>query len=176
MVHADASKLIEKLENTGALYIMSRKHKNCIEIDFQTKEELNMGNLNLENLPFFEFTQLITEENTKPALTESDMPIAFFIANWLIDEERYWETHELLEDIWHISHGNIREYFHGLTLLAVAGVQWQTQREDIARSTYIRAVTKLRSSEINMEFVESLPQAYVYPLKIRIPEDMPQIE
>ena len=176
VVQAETSKLIEKLQDSGAFYIMARNHTDCTEIDFQTREEVDMVNLSLENLSFFVFTQLIPDENNKPAANENNMRIAIFMANWLIGEERYWETHELLEDIWHISGGNIREYFHGLTLLAVAGVQWQTGREDIARATYIRAVAKLRSSGINMEFVESLPQVYVYPLKIRIPEDVPRME
>ena len=176
MVQAETSKLIEKLENAGAFYIMARNHTDCTEIDFQTREEVNMANLSLENFSFFVFTQLIPDENNKPTVNENNIQMAIFIANWLIGEERYWETHELLENIWHISHGNFREYFHGLTLLAVAGVQWQTNREDIARATYLRALTKLRSSGINMEFVESLSQTYVYPLKIRIPEDMPLAE
>ena len=176
VVQAETSKLIEKLESAGAFYIMARNHTGCTEIDFQTREEINMANLSLENLSFFVFTQLISDENNKPAYNEKSTQTAIFIANWLIGKERYWETHELLEDIWHISHGNFREYFHGLTLLAVAGVQWQTNREDIARATYLRALTKLRSSGINEEFVESLPQTYVYPLKIRIPEDMHMAE
>ncbi|MEM0157211.1 MAG: DUF309 domain-containing protein [Thermoplasmataceae archaeon] len=164
--------MLGKLEAFGARYIMERKHTDSIEIDFQTKEDLNMGQLNLDSIPFFIFTQLLRDENKNNITTESDTRIALFVANCLFREERYWETHELLEDIWHISQGNIRSYFHGLTLLAIAGVQWQTHREEIARSTYLRAVSMLRMSGINRRFVNSLPSGYLYPLQITIPEEI----
>ncbi len=164
--------MLLKLEALGGIYIMERKHTDGIEIDFQTKEDLNMGQLNLGSIPFFIFTQLLRNESKNNVAIESDTRIALFVADCLFHEERYWEAHELLEDIWHISQGNVRDYFHGITLLAVAGVQWQTRREEIAMSTYLRAVSRIRISGINRRFADSLPSRYVYPLQINIPGEI----
>jgi hypothetical protein len=65
----------------------------------------------------------------------------------LFNEERYWECHEVLEQIWHPAKGTERDIIQGLILTAAALVHAQKEENDVCFSMLRRAKTKLDSLE-----------------------------
>lgn len=65
----------------------------------------------------------------------------------LFNEERYWECHEVLEQIWHPAKGTERDIIQGLILTAAALVHAQKDEKDVCFSMLKKAKTKLGSLE-----------------------------
>jgi uncharacterized protein len=61
----------------------------------------------------------------------------------LFNQERYWEAHEVLEEIWHPATGVDRDVIQGLILTAAAFVHYQKNENDICLSILGRARGKL---------------------------------
>jgi uncharacterized protein len=61
----------------------------------------------------------------------------------LFNQERFWESHEVLEDIWHPATGVERDIIQGLILTAAALVHYQKHENDVCISILGRAVKKL---------------------------------
>ena len=61
----------------------------------------------------------------------------------LFNQERYWEAHEVLEEIWHPATGTDRDVIQGLILTAAAFVHYQKNENDICLSILGRARGKL---------------------------------
>ena len=63
----------------------------------------------------------------------------------LFNQERFWEAHELLEEIWHPATGVERDIIQGLILTAAALVHYQKNENDVCVSILGRAKSKLRT-------------------------------
>ncbi len=63
----------------------------------------------------------------------------------LFNQERYWECHEVLEQIWHPAKGEEREIIQGLILTAAAFVHRQKGEDDVCLSILRRAKGKIGS-------------------------------
>src|SRR5438309_7373438 len=61
----------------------------------------------------------------------------------LFNQERFWEAHELLEEIWHPATGVERDIIQGLILTAAALVHYQKNENDVCVSILGRAMEKL---------------------------------
>jgi hypothetical protein len=61
----------------------------------------------------------------------------------LFNQERFWEAHEVLEEIWHPATGVDREVIQGLILTAAGFVHYQKNENDICLSILGRARGKL---------------------------------
>lgn len=61
----------------------------------------------------------------------------------LFNEERYWESHEALEEAWRLSTGAEKEILQGVILLAAALVHLQKDERDIALSVMRRGYERL---------------------------------
>jgi uncharacterized protein len=61
----------------------------------------------------------------------------------LFNHERFWEAHEVLEEIWHPATGVDRDLIQGLILTAAAFVHYQKNEEEICLSILGRARNKL---------------------------------
>ena len=66
----------------------------------------------------------------------------------LFNEERYWESHELLEQAWQPARGVERETVHGMILVAAALVHHQKDRDQVSLGMLERALAKLDSQEV----------------------------
>lgn len=64
----------------------------------------------------------------------------------LFNEERFWEAHEVLEEIWHPAKGVDRNVIQGLILAAAAFVHYQKNEADVCISILGRALEKLGST------------------------------
>lgn len=65
-------------------------------------------------------------------------------ANSLFNEERFWECHEALEQIWRPETGKERELQQGIILVAAAFVHQQRNRPKVCLSVMKRAYSKLK--------------------------------
>jgi hypothetical protein len=61
----------------------------------------------------------------------------------LFNEERFWEAHEALEEIWHPATGTKRDTIQGLILTAAALVHYQKNENAVCLSILERALEKL---------------------------------
>lgn len=61
----------------------------------------------------------------------------------LFNEERFWEAHEVLEEIWHTARGEDRNRIQGLILTAAAFVHYQKNETTVCISILGRALEKL---------------------------------
>ena len=61
----------------------------------------------------------------------------------LFNEERFWEAHEVLEEIWHPARGEDRNLIQGLILTAAAFVHYQKDEASVCISILGRALEKL---------------------------------
>ena len=66
----------------------------------------------------------------------------------LFNEERYWESHELLEQAWQPSRGVERDTVHGMILAAAALVHHQKDRDKVSLGMLERALVKLDGQEV----------------------------
>ena len=61
----------------------------------------------------------------------------------LFNEERFWESHEVLEQIWRFSKGTERDAIQSVILTAAAFVHYQKNEPDICLSVLKRARAKI---------------------------------
>ncbi len=66
----------------------------------------------------------------------------------LFNEERYWESHELLEQAWQPARGVERDTVHGMILAAAALVHHQKDRDKVSLGMLERALVKLDGQEV----------------------------
>ena len=79
----------------------------------------------------------------------------------LFNEERFWESHEILEQVWRVSTGNEKDTLQSLILTAAAFVHYQKGEPEICLSVLGRARKKLSSNAV-------LPRLDVEMLRKRI--------
>jgi len=66
----------------------------------------------------------------------------------LFNQERFWEAHEALEEIWHPAKGVDRDLIQGLILTAAALVHYQKNEKSVCVSILGRAKEKLGTIDI----------------------------
>lgn len=72
----------------------------------------------------------------------------------LFNEERYWESHEILEEIWRPVRGVEKEILHALILLAASLVHLQRDETSVSLSIMKRARTILFGMQGNYSGIE----------------------
>ena len=94
----------------------------------------------------------------------------------LFNEERFWESHEVLEQIWQRSKGTERDALQGLILTAAAFVHYQKDESSICISVLARAMVKLNqpvsvdsidfeSIRVNVNSILSSKQIHLFKLQ-----------
>lgn len=66
----------------------------------------------------------------------------------LFNQERFWEAHEALEEIWHPATGVDRDTIQGLILTAAALVHYQKNEKSVCVSILGRAKEKLGTTDL----------------------------
>lgn len=91
----------------------------------------------------------------------------------LMLQERFWESHVILENLWKLSEGNRKSYFQGLILLSASMVQYQMGRETKAYSIYQRSYELIQQSKINSKLLDHLPHRFSYPISFNFESMFP---
>jgi len=79
----------------------------------------------------------------------------------LFNQERFWEAHEVLEEIWHPATGADRDTIQGLILTAAALVHYQKNEKSVCVSILGRAKDKLGS-------LDQFKDLYIRGLRVSI--------
>ncbi len=75
-------------------------------------------------------------------------------AKHLFNDERYWECHEILENIWRVLKGDEKTLMQGIILVCAAFVHFQKNEADVALSMLQRYQSKLRWHESFYEGID----------------------
>lgn len=73
-----------------------------------------------------------------------DYPTEYYEYFRLFNEGDFFEAHEVLEDLWVVETGEIRDYYKGLIMAAVAILHWRRGNASGARKLYRDASRYLR--------------------------------
>ncbi len=136
MIQAKVRELLGSAEKIGNLRIST----SAIEFDlFAEKDDLNKS----KNLLEAEISKVLTLRSTEPRASARGEQEALQEGIDLFNQERFWEAHELLEEIWHPAKGVERDTIQGLILTAAALVHYQKNEKAVCISILGRAMTKL---------------------------------
>jgi len=133
-------KMVGSTETVGNLRVSS----TAIEFDL------------FENQAGLEKTKKIVETNISPVKTlriidnraiERSEDEAFREGVDLFNQERFWEAHEALEEIWHPAKGPKRDTIQGLILTAAALFHYQKNENTVCLSILARALEKLGTAD-----------------------------
>lgn len=86
----------------------------------------------------------------------------------LFREERFWESHVLLESVWRNSKGKTKKFLQALIILAASQVHFQMEEEEVARIQFERAKSMVRELDTSDSHGLKLPDAFVYPISIEL--------
>ena len=136
MIQAKIRELLGSPEKIGNLRIST----SAIEFDlFAEQTDLNRS----KNLLDAKISKVVTlrsiEARTSPRGEEETLPEGIDLFN----QERFWEAHEVLEEIWHPATGVERDIIQGLILTAAALVHYQKNEKAVCLSILGRAMEKL---------------------------------
>ncbi len=136
MLQAKIRELLGSGDKIGNLRIST----SAIEFDlFAEQTDLNRS----KNLLDAKISKVVTlrsiEARTSPRGEEETLPEGIDLFN----QERFWEAHEVLEEIWHPATGVERDIIQGLILTAAALVHYQKNEKAVCLSILGRAMEKL---------------------------------
>ena len=116
----------------------------ALEIDVFAKGEADFQTLlaAVEPMAKVEFTRNLDEV---PKHLEEGQAIELAISYF--NQERYWESHEILESVWRITKGDEKELLQGMILVDAAFAHVQKKEPDVAMGVLRRAVKQLEWKE-----------------------------
>ena len=116
----------------------------ALEIDVFAKSEADFETLlaAIEPMAKVEFTRNLDHV---PKHLEKRQAIELAISYF--NQERYWESHEILESVWRISNGDEKELLQGMILVDAAFVHVQKRELDVALGVLRRAIKQLEWKE-----------------------------
>ena len=153
----------EILKKIGATKIIVRKHSSSEEIDFRVPHNANISELK---------EKLGNQNILIPVLEDfSGMPIQEMLetAERLISEERFWEAHNVLEDLWKNSAGKSKQVFHDIIGIVVSQIKVQMNQESTGQTVYLRNIAHLKEQRIDL-ITNQLPEKFSYPIKLKLSE------
>ena len=128
--------LLGSREKIGNLRVST----SAIEFDlFEDQTDLEQSTIELES-GISKIVTLRPIDNRVSTRTESE---TLREGVRLFNEERFWEAHEVLEEIWHPARGDDRNLIQGLILTAAAFVHYQKDEASVCISILGRALEKL---------------------------------
>ena len=136
MLQAKIRELLGSGDKIGNLRIST----SAIEFDlFAEQTDLNRSKSLLEA----KMSKVVTFRSLESRVSIGGKQEALREAIDLFNQERYWEAHEVLEEIWHPATGVERDIIQGLILTAAALVHYQKNEKAVCLSILGRAMEKL---------------------------------
>ncbi len=153
----------QKILNAKALGIVNpivRKHSDIFELDFRFPGNPNKTNLSdtLNTSEIFEVEDDFSHVRTSEILSTITA---------LISEERYWECHNLLEELWKRHSGEKKKLLHEIIGIVVSQIKVQMGQWEVGKVVYERSFRELNSSDGD-KMVKQLPHDFAYPLKFNL--------
>jgi hypothetical protein len=151
---------IQKARFFGIINPIVRKHSEGYELDFRFQDESGitelsviLGTTNINRVED-DFSHLRTGEILSKATA-------------MIKEERYWESHNLLEELWKRNTGAKKKLIHDIIGIIVSQVKVQMDQWDVGKRVYERSYSQLNLTQGDA-IMRLLPQNFAYPLKFSL--------
>ncbi len=151
---------LETLKSKGLFNLIIRKHSESIELDFRYKEDLGKTGI----LSIIENGEVQMVEDDFSSLSSSEI---LFKTNDLIKEERYWECHNYLEELWKRYSGHKKGMVHDLIGIIVSQIKAQMDQWEVGKRVYERSYKALKVHTVPALSLQ-LPSEFRYPLKISL--------
>jgi hypothetical protein len=136
MIQAKIRELLGSPDKIGNLRISS----SAIEFDlFVEKADLDKSKSLLQD----KISKLMTLRPIDSRVSTKGEEEALREGTDLFNQERFWEAHEVLEEIWHPATGVERDVIQGLILTAAALVHYQKDERTVCLSILERGIIKL---------------------------------
>jgi len=171
----DAIKIPREITNNSRKIII-RKNTRGFELDIHTE---NLGE-SIESIKSFYDLQMITFPDSIERSFEIDgilhqdviVKLLKFSESLML-QERFWESHIILENLWKSSQGNRKSYFQGLILLSASMVQYQMGNFKKSKEIYERSNRLIISSGINRDLLSKIPEDFSYPISLNYESMLP---
>jgi hypothetical protein len=156
-----------------------RKHTDSVEIDLETMEPSKVVsffrlNTSLKLVRRLCPNEVSTRYDRNWMLMMRDQIID--TASALFEEERYWESHVLLESLWKISTGGYRKYVQNLIYFSVSMIKYQMGEFETARKVFQKS---METFELEYSTVQGSGGVgdfrYPFPFTFPKPENIPKI-
>lgn len=146
-------------------HIIVRKRSYAIELDLGTYDLDNTikhiaGITKIIGCKEIEGEEAPAEGYLKELLSIENQIID--VARFLFNEERYWEAHTVLEDLWKASRGEKKEFMQALILIAASMTHYQMGETEIAIRMYKKAINKMKKNSY-YSTLEQLDEEFKYP-------------
>ncbi|MEM0140341.1 MAG: DUF309 domain-containing protein [Ferroplasma sp.] len=166
---AEIEDLPSCLKGLGCTQVIVRSHTIGKEFDFHCSYPLYIKNELSKKFALKYFIILparfdITENHQKKT---GNMLI--IEANSLIENERFWEAHNVLEVIWRKENGKLKDYIRGIILIVSSMAKYQMGSSSVARVMYNRARLLLADLTMAKPILDQIPINFNYPVKFKIP-------
>jgi len=136
MLQAKIRELLGSADKIGNLRIST----SAIEFDlFAEQTELNRS----KNLLESKMSKVVTLRSLESRVSIGGEEETLREGIDLFNQERFWEAHEIIEEIWHPATGVERDIIQGLILTAAALVHYQKNEKAVCVSILGRAMEKL---------------------------------
>lgn len=153
----------------GISSLIIRKRSDSIEIDFHTDNPDQAESRLREIAEVKEFRRL----NEEPVSYDSEYFQSILAseadiirrARTMFLEERYWEAHTVLEDLWKASEGPKKKTLQGIIIVAASMTHYQMDELDIAERMYGRALALIREGTGKSPGDYGYGKSFSYPCK-----------
>lgn len=159
----ETSTVKEILSTFGATKVIVRVHTSSSEIDFRVPSSIDFKELK-EKLCGRGALTPVQEDFSGKSIQE-----LLEMGDSLIIEERFWEAHNVLEDIWKNSSGNSKQIVHDVIGIIVSQIKVQMNQEGTGMEVYHRNWSSLRKKGIDAITVQ-LPEKFTYPIRMKLSE------
>lgn len=153
-----------------------RKNTRGFELDIHTESPLE----SIETIQSLYDLQMISYPNSiersfeiEGKLSHNKIVELLKFSESLMLQERFWESHIIMENLWKSSDGNRRSYFQGLILLSASMVQHQMGNFSKSQEIYQRSLQLIRSSGINSDLLSRIPNDIFYPISLNYESMLP---
>lgn len=150
---------------TGTMKLIVRKKTYGFEVDVATSsvsETVESINKTYGNVPLRVAKELSII--SKPDLNDICNVLKESLV--LFGEERFWESHVLLETVWRNSEKDMKAFLQSIILLTASQVHYQMGDMEVAEIQYQRAVLSLKSNRYSEFFNLSVSETFSYPARI----------
>lgn len=160
-------------EISGISSLIIRRRSYALEIDLHTSDPEKVLYELCKISEVREFRKLnkegnqYSEEYFQLLLKEQDMII--HKARIMFKDERYWEAHTALEDLWKVSSGKRKTLLQGIIIIAASMTHYQMEEPDIAERMYTRGLNLIRTGS------GKEPKSYGYSEFFKYPCPFPEV-
>lgn len=157
---------IRKLAGMHSLIIRHRSY--AVEVDFHSNDpekslhELSSAGQVISHQDLDESGKVYDDAFFRRIRSEE--PVIIEEGRHMFREERYWEAHTVLEDLWKATEGRKKRMLQGIIILAAAMTHHQMGEAGVAHSMYRKAVRMIRGGVPEGSAIPGVPEEFTYPV------------